>query len=243
MNLTFDIGNTRTKWGLFDGTELIETGQESQDLSMEFFAQRQKQLQADRLIIGSVRKLKVSLLEEIKSDADVLLLTHMTPLPIKLAYESRETLGVDRISAAVAGAAMFPGENVLVIDAGTCITYELITKAGVYLGGTIAPGIQMRLNAMHHFTGQLPSLKASESFIELGTDTNTSMCMGAERGAALEVNGFIRHYRERFDNLKVILTGGDHGFFEQHAENAIFAAPNLILSGLNEILLHNKQHP
>lgn len=215
-----------------------ETGK----VSYERLRDWQNRYQADRLIIGSVRTLNAEDLDKINSDPSVLMVTHQTPLPLKLKYETPETLGIDRICLAVGGATLFPGEATLMIDAGTCLTYDLVTSDGQYLGGTIAPGLQMRLKAMHTLTSKLPDLPLDGETPPLGTSTETSMRMGAQTGAALEMDAFIRHYQRQHPKLKVILTGGDAPFFERHIENAIFAAPNLVLQGLHEILLHNATH-
>jgi type III pantothenate kinase len=164
-----------------------------------------------------------------------------TPLPIKTNYQTPSTLGIDRICGVVAGNKYFPGNTVLVIDMGTCITYDLIDANKMHLGGGISPGYKMRLDAMHTFTSRLPQADASQKIPELGTSTIDSLLFGAGQGMKAEIDGMTSFFSAKHPNLKVILTGGNHLMVEQGDENAIFAAPNLILEGIHEILLHNEK--
>jgi len=195
----------------------------------------------EHCIISSVRTVDDNSIKEISKSDSVVWVNSATAIPIKIKYRTPETLGIDRICLAVGAAQMFPNQHCLVIDAGTCITYDLVNENHEYLGGTITPGITMRLRAMNHFTHKLPLIEPSGEWIDIGMDTKTCMQMGSEVAAALEMKALIDHYSRQFANLKVILTGGDAPYFEQHVENAIFAAPNILGHGLNAILLWNKQ--
>jgi len=241
VNIAIDIGNTRTKVGVFNGRRLecyfIMDGKPGE----RHFEDWQKSYAADHIIISSVKTLDDTFRNTAEKPASYMFLSATTPVPISVLYHSRETLGQDRLCGAVAAASRFPGQNALVIDAGTCITYDIVDSERQYHGGAISPGLQMRLNGMHRFTDKLPQLTFSGKLDNIGMSTASSMELGAGLGAALEVTGFITHFNALFPDLKVILTGGDHPFFEQRIENPIFAAPNLILEGLNEILLFNKQ--
>lgn len=241
MNIAIDIGNTRTKVGVFEDRHLRHHFVLEGNATIEDLAGWQKKFKSHHCIISSVKTLDMNFENAARALPSVMLLGATTKVPLTVHYDSRENLGQDRLCGAVAGAARFPGENVLVMDAGTCITYDIVDSSGNYRGGAIAPGVQMRLNAMHKFTDKLPALTVSGMLDPIGNSTATCMHMGAERGALLETEGFIAYFQARFDGLKVILTGGDGPFFERHVENRIFAAPNLVLEGLNEILLFNKQ--
>lgn len=240
MNLVIDIGNSRIKGGYFNEDQLIELFISEQQFSVNLLNSWLNQATIDQIFIGSVRTFTTEIELFIKSKEQIHLVSYQTPLPIELSYGTPQTLGIDRICGAVAASKLFPTEPVLVIDAGTCITYDLIDANGVYHGGAISPGVQMRLNAMHHFTEKLPQLTFLNEIVTIGTTTSSSMKMGAGQGAVSEMNGMIELFQKSESNLKVILTGGDAPFFEQHLENTIFATPNLILIGLNEILLFNK---
>lgn len=241
MNIAIDIGNTRTKAGVFEGRRLHEHFVLEGNATVDDLREWQKKFKPHHCIVSSVKTLDMNFENALKELPSAMLLGPTTDVPLTVRYDSRETLGQDRLCGAVAGAARFPGENVLVIDAGTCITYDIVDSGGHYRGGAIAPGLQMRLNAMHRFTDKLPALTLSGMLDLIGNSTTTCMHMGAERGALLEAEGFIAYFKAHFQGLQVILTGGDGPFFERHIENRIFAAPNLVLEGLNEILLFNKQ--
>ena len=172
-----------------------------------------------------------------------MVLDQKTPIPIRLKYDSPETLGKDRIAMAVACKILYPNRNVLGIDFGTCITYDLVSQEGDYLGGAISAGVQLRFNAMHSGTASLPLIKwdpvGVKKIQKIGTTTNSSMISGVINGIKAEVLSFIEHYGENRNDLKVVLSGGDAEFFEKELKNGIFADPNLVLKGLNEILQYN----
>lgn len=168
-------------------------------------------------------------------------LSHKTALPITNAYKTPETLGRDRLSVAVAAADLFPKKNCLIIDAGTCITYDFIDKKGVYHGGSIAPGIEMRLKAMNAFTANLPLIQRKKLSQTIGKDTETSIRTGAQHGATMEIEGNIEHYTALFGRLQVLLTGGDAKYFAKNLKTQIFVNQNLVLLGLNKILNYNVQ--
>lgn len=163
-----------------------------------------------------------------------------TPVPIKNCYETPHTLGYDRLADAVGAWSLYPGEHSLVIDCGTCVNYELITSTGTYLGGGISPGLMMRLDALHHFTGKLP-LTNPEDFLEKFPGTNTEQCILSATigGMAGEMDWMIEKYKEKYTPLNIILTGGDAFRFGKYLKNKIFAHPELTLYGLLKILHYN----
>lgn len=162
-----------------------------------------------------------------------------TRTPLINAYFSQETLGPDRLAAAVAIQHQYPDKNSLVICAGTCITYNFVSNQNTFRGGAIAPGVQMRLNAMHQFTAKLPEVDAYGYTLLLGYDTETCMRSGALLGAAYEIDGTVAAYASQYPDFNAVLTGGDAPLLARHLKSGIFADPDLILKGLYLIL---KQH-
>jgi type III pantothenate kinase len=144
--------------------------------------------------------------------------------------------------ANAAGAAMlFPAKNVLSIQAGTCLVFDFVNEKGEYLGGSISPGIKMRFDSLHEKTKNLPLLSAKNGYPNfIGTDTSASLCSGIINGIGYEIDGFIDEYRAKFDAIIVLLTGGDADYLQKFIKNTIFAAPNLVLKGLNEIIKYNE---
>jgi type III pantothenate kinase len=167
------------------------------------------------------------------------ILNSTLPLPVKIRYATPETLGVDRIAGVCGAQRKFPGEPCLVIDAGTCITYDFLDRQGSFLGGGISPGLMMRFQAVHTFTSKLPLVSPVEKVNLIGDSTEHCIQSGIVNGLAEELNGIIRRYQGEFEGLRVILCGGDARFFENILKGPIFAVPELVLSGLNSILNYN----
>jgi len=240
MQLVIDIGNTRVKTAVFEEKELRHF-QVFPFLDETIIPALTAQFNISSCIVCSVVNEIEAFIKETQLQLPVLLFNSQTPVPVKNLYRSAHTLGSDRLAAAVAGNLLAPSENVLIIDAGTCIKYNFVNVSGEYLGGAISPGLQMRFNALNHYTARLPLLKISEDYSELiGTTSEESILSGVELGAAAEVSGIIDQYSQRFNNIKVFLTGGDADFFAKRLKKPIFADQFLILKGLNEILQYNK---
>jgi len=240
--LSVDVGNTRTKVGEFEGSKLMKvhpfTNEEVLKNSLMW-----NEMDLSGIILSSVNEKVSNALNLDNKPYPILILDQKTPLPIELRYQSPETLGKDRIAIAVGCYAQFPKRDVLGIDAGSCITYDLVNKAGEYLGGAISPGIQMRLKAMHFGAASLPLIhwdaSAYSNTESIGTTTISSMLSGVVNGIKAEILSFIAQYQQNRNDLKVVLSGGDAEFLEKELKNGIFADPNLVLKGLNEILLYN----
>jgi type III pantothenate kinase len=235
MNVVVDYGNTQAKVAIFDNQNLIE---KHAFTSTEDLRQFLKLSTADHFIISSVNA-DAALISEWVPAAFKLVLTHTTPLPISNQYSTPLTLGVDRIAGACGAFHLFPDQNTLVIDAGTCITYDFTDKAGNFLGGGISPGLNMRFQAMHTFTAKLPLVKPAGDSPLIGTGTEGAMQSGVLYGMLGEMEGIIGRYQAKYSSVQVILCGGDAPFFENKLKASIFACPNLVLIGLNSILLHN----
>jgi type III pantothenate kinase len=236
MNLVIDIGNTRIKAGLFKNRELIRKESFINLTELKNFIIA---TQADHILVSSVNHDPAEILSWSASSGKKISLTSSLPLPIRVVYQTPHTLGVDRLAAVCGAKELFPDKNCLVIDAGTCINYELLDAQGVYHGGAISPGISMRFEAMHTFTARLPLVMAKEDIGLTGNTTETCLQSGVMNGVLEEVRGFIDQYQNLYPDLTVIMCGGDYPFFENRVKPAIFVAPELVLLGLNRILRYH----
>ena len=236
MNLAIDIGNTNTKFALFDKKELKEVfvGAQSLPAVLDKFKIR-------RAILSQTGK--NSEVELLLQDRKInpLVLSYQLALPVKIMYKTPETLGADRIAGSVAAAMGLVDENVLKIDFGTCITYDVVTADKHYLGGAISPGMMMRFKALNSYTAKLPLVDPMlyTNYDLTGADTAGSILSGVMQGIKHEVNGIIKEYEARLGKLKVITTGGDAALFATLIKSEIFARPYLVLEGLNRILNYN----
>lgn len=239
MQLVIDIGNTRVKAAIFAQKELKHFFvYDSTAALLTSGILDQYPLKA--CILASVVNGIEPFIEQLKEKVNVLVFKADTPTPIINRYQSAHTLGSDRLAGAVGGYSVFPNANVLVVDCGTCIKYNFVTTKNEYIGGGIAPGLQMRFKAVHTFTSRLPLLDVDDTFDTLiGTNSNDSIHSGVQMGVIAEVDGIITQYKQQYPDIKVLLTGGDVNFFAKRLKNSIFADQNLILKGLNEILDYN----
>ena len=194
-----------------------------------------------RIIVSKTSDQYDHYIDGLKASFDVIELDHTTPLPIRIDYETPETLGRDRIAGVVAARYLFPDQASLVIDTGTCITYDVIDAEGIYRGGQITPGVHMRLEAMNHFTDKLPLMEWNGAFERIGRSTAGCLISGAVLGTINEMKGFIHDYNTAFDHINIIISGGDNQFFVLYMKTKILAAPTLVLQGLNEILNFNER--
>lgn len=239
LNLALDIGNTRTKSGLFEGNELVEQAIWAHWTLADLYMSGNR-AKVERIIVSSVAEPDGAMLEMLSKHFKVLELTHRTSLPFENRYKTPETLGKDRLAGVAGAHFLFPGKNCLVVDCGTCIKYDMLTGDGVYHGGNIAPGARMRIQAMHHFTARLPEVEMEMPNDFTGYSTETALQNGALRGAVLEIQGFARLFEQRHGTLQIILTGGDAAFFQAQLDiDNLIVEPDLTLFGLNHILLHN----
>jgi type III pantothenate kinase len=236
MNLVVDYGNSSAKVGIFDHHNLVD---QRTFVSMDELKIFLENFSSSNFIISSVTKDPMMVSAWATQAKRKYILDPSLPLPLKIKYATPSTLGVDRIAGVCGAQHLFPNTNTLVIDAGTCITYDFLDDQGNFLGGGISPGLRMRFQAVHDFTAKLPLVSVVESAELIGNSTETCIQSGVINGVVEELNGIIRLYQQKFAGLVVILSGGDSRFFENKMKGSIFAVPELVLSGLNSILIHN----
>ncbi|WP_114777633.1 type III pantothenate kinase [Botryobacter ruber] len=236
-SIAIDIGNTGTKYGIFEGEALVDQGyfENRQQLPPQLLHQS-----FDHAIVASVAGDTQFIKTRLAVSGSFLELSAQTALPVRNGYKTPETLGADRKAVAVGAHYFFPGRNCLVIDAGTCITYDFTDSSGQYHGGGIAPGLGMKFKALHNFTGRLPLVQQTENaFSLIGQTTEESIRSGVLAGTLAEVKGIMAEYLQKAPDLVVILCGGDAGFFETNLKGRIFVIPELVLIGLQRILVYN----
>ncbi|KAA6328594.1 Type III pantothenate kinase [termite gut metagenome] len=213
MNVTIDIGNTLTKIAVFDKNELTEIFYDRNG-SLENFPEICDKYSIENGIVATVKEIGTNARKQIENCLfPILWLTHKTKLPIVNLYKTPETLGYDRIAAVVGANDRFPGKNILVIDAGTAITYEFIDAESQYHGGNISPGLQMRFNALHHYTERLPLIQREGEVAGISKDTETAIRSGVVKGIEYEIRGYISDFKEKYPDLLIFLTGGGWFFF------------------------------
>ena len=234
--LVIDIGNTKSKAAVFEGMELIELKDDCQFNDIIHLISTH---QIEHSLLSSVKNDNQALVDMVRKSCELKLLTHATSLPFENNYATPHTLGMDRIAGIAGAYHYYPDQPCLVIDIGTCITYDVIDANAVYQGGAISPGLHMRLKAMNAFTDKLPMVEFDGEPDLIGKSTDSCMSSGAFNGMIGEINHTIARYSEIFPQLQVIICGGDTALFGKHIKNNIFAAPNLVLYGLNKILLFN----
>ena len=242
MNLVIDVGNTFIKFAVFNRDALeYKVRFKSSHFIAEFNAVKEAYPNLKRAIISSVGNLKADCIELATENIDLITLDAQTKLPFINSYKTPKTLGVDRIALVSASVKEFPKKNVLIIDAGTCVTYDFITDKNEYLGGAISPGIRLRYQTLHNLTANLPLLKTSQPENIIGNTTESAIHSGIVNGIIKEIDGVIDQYKGKHQDLTVILTGGDANFLSNQLKNSIFANSNFLLEGLNFILDFNSK--
>ena len=236
MNIAIDLGNTHAKAGWFDGERLVKQREKLDLTELSSLIVTDK---PEHIVVSSVGQNYDEFVDVLQPNVPILTLTHSTPLPIRIAYATPHTLGADRIAAAAGAKWLYPDQNVLIIDMGSCITYDSVSRDGVFLGGSISPGLRMRYKAMHTFTKRLPLLEPQETVPLVGQTTQEAMNSGVIHGLSAELNGLISANLAALGNAQVVLCGGDALFFESRIKHPIFVVPELVLIGLNTILRYN----
>ncbi len=240
MNLIIDVGNSFVKLAVFKASKI----EHKEVVEVEHAVERVKFIKETystikNVIISSVGKLNEKDIKFLDQHFTLTILNSKTKLPFKNLYETPKTLGVDRIALVSASVDKFPNNNVLIIDAGTCLTYDFINNENEYLGGAISPGLRMRYKALNNLTANLPLLDLETPENIIGNSTKKSIHSGVVNGVLKEIDGVIKDYKEEYSDLTVILTGGDANFLSKQLKSSIFANSNFLLKGLNYILQFN----
>ncbi|WP_104735521.1 type III pantothenate kinase [Hanstruepera ponticola] len=242
MNLIVDVGNTFVKLAVFkDDKLLVSRSIEVIGFEAEFKVLNKKFPNIQSCIISSVGNLPVENIKLVRERLHVIYLDSSTPLPFENLYKTPTTLGVDRLALVSASAIQYPDKNVLIIDAGTCITFDFINNKNQYLGGAISPGVQMRYKSLNNLTANLPLLEIKEPKNLIGNTTSEAIHSGVINGVLHEIDGVIEAYKLKYADLTVILTGGNANFLSKQLKSSIFANSNFLLEGLNYILQFNSK--
>jgi type III pantothenate kinase len=236
MNLAIDIGNSRVKTGLFVKGKLVKSNIYNSFSLKDLESVFKENPAIDNTILCSVKSYSPSIKNFLSSRSRFIELSYKTPVPVKVAYKTPQTLGMDRL-AAICGAYSISKGNILVVNAGTCITFDFMDSKRIYKGGSISPGLDMRYQALHTFTGKLPLILPDMKFNKLiGTDTAEAIKSGVQLGIVNEVDGIIGEYQSKYNDLTIILTGGSMSWLLKSLKSKIKAEPFLVLTGLNVIL-------
>ncbi|MDR1455854.1 MAG: type III pantothenate kinase [Tannerella sp.] len=239
MNLIIEQGNTAIKVAVYDRKELLTSavyGKFGMSELLPIF----EQYSLENGILSSVATPDSAWVEALKTRLPYfLVLDSRAKLPVEVRYLTPETLGNDRVAVAVGANFLQPDKDLLIIDAGTAITYEIVEASGAYVGGNISPGMTTRFRALHRFTEKLPLVGEQEHIPWMGTSTETAIQAGVVNGIVYEMDGYIHEARKKYPDVFVFLTGGHSFYFERRLKNSIFAAINLVLVGLNRILEYN----
>lgn len=241
-NLLVDVGNTLIKTALSDDKGIADYRNWENVKDLVVYTHSNS---IDQAFICSVTEKHLEISSALESVLPVKIFSKETPLPIKVHYKTKDTLGLDRIAAIAGAYELFPSRNNLVIDIGTCITYDFLDESGNYYGGAISPGIGIRLRSLHDYTSKLPLIEISEYKNKpevTGDSSVNSILSGVINGILFEIEGFVSAYSGQYELLNTIITGGDSYRFESTIKAHIFVAPKLILIGLNRILKENEEN-
>ncbi|MBL0045752.1 MAG: type III pantothenate kinase [Flavobacteriales bacterium] len=240
--LVLDIGNSRTKIGLFAEGRLLRASHlpNGDGAAAKVFLENDH---VDRVVLGSVAAEAPDLITALASIAPIHVIQGDSPSPLKSAYSTMSTLGVDRLANAVGANRLFPDRPALAVDLGTCVTYDLVDASGTFLGGLISPGLRMRAKAMNTFSARLPLVEPAENVSLIGRSTEECLASGTHHGLLAELRSMISGIGQQQPHLAVVLTGGDAPRFARALENGIFAHPFLTLLGLHALSLHDSSFP
>ena len=239
MNLVVDIGNTLIKVAVVERDEVVYMQQAESIEEVDLVALCERFPSLRRAIEASTAFPTADVAVLLRDKGfDVLEMTSLTPVPIGNTYQSPETLGVDRLAAAVAAVEVMGCRDCLVVDFGTAITIDLV-EDGIYRGGNISPGVRTRFRALHDYTGRLPECVPTDEVLEYGSTTSQAIEQGVMQGITYEIDGYISHFSAQNVKISLIFTGGDAKYFVKRIKNAIFANCELVICGLNRILEYN----
>lgn len=242
MLLAIDVGNTRIKSAVFEQDNMIEHFIFSAD---DFFIKMNNILESypeiKTIVVASVGNLEIKDFLAFEKSAKIVSITRDFKFPFTNLYESPATLGIDRMILASGATIQFPSKNRLIIDAGTCITYDFVDENDNYLGGAIAPGIRLRYESLHQYTAKLPLLNKQSPKNIIGDSTSESIHSGVINSVVFEIEGYINYFTSKNDNFIIIFTGGDADFLATKLKNTIFANSNFLLESLNQTFQYNQK--
>jgi type III pantothenate kinase len=229
--ICFDFGNTRKKAAIFNGNEIVNTIilEDDSTPTIQTLIDTYK---PQKSILSSVVNHNPEMEKLLAEHSTFHLLNHLSKIPITTPVGKPETIGADRLALAAGGVHFHPGRHLLLIGLGTCITLNFINKYAEFLGGSISPGLDMRLKAMQYYTAKLPYVAPKTDVPLIGYDTETNILTGVVLGIAYELEGFIAEYGAKFDNLAAIITGGDAQYLASHMKSRILTDPDLLFKGL-----------
>ncbi|MDR1345857.1 MAG: type III pantothenate kinase [Bacteroidales bacterium] len=242
MDLIIDVGNNRQKVAVFDAAGEMVAMQIYKSLNMEDIIDIFYVYNIRRSILSSVIGCNVELERFLQLSSEYHRFTHNSKLPVQLCYATPQTLGLDRIACAVAAHQLYDHHSSLIVQAGTCLVFDFIDSDGNYYGGSISPGLNMRLAALHQHTANLPLIPLEKIDYFLGRTTQQSIKSGVINGTIYEIEGFIKNYQSRYNGLKVLITGGDGEFLQKSVKDSIFVGSNFVLKGLHKILQLNAEY-
>lgn len=239
MNLIIDIGNTATKIAVMDSNKVILRDR-VEVLSAELISALLEEYPSiSKAIVASTGKCDECVCGMLRERMGYFVeFSSATDIPLKNGYKTPETLGADRLAAAVGAQSLYGAENMLIVDFGTAITYDLVSD-GTFRGGNISLGMGARFRALHEYTERLPLCGPTDENLEFGRTTREAIEQGVMRGIKSETEGYISDFCKKYDNLCIIFTGGDAKYFANRIKNTIFASCDLNLHGLNRILEYN----
>ncbi len=235
MILAVDVGNTRIKAAVFEGDTLLESfvfQKKALEKSIQNILEKYKN--TSHLVVASVSDVEKQAFLAFEKELKIHFVSHLDSFPFVNCYETPQTLGIDRMVLAAGATIQFPKQNRLVIDAGTCITFDFIDENDRYLGGAISPGLRLRYESLHRFTAKLPLLSVANPKYFIGKSTSESIHSGVVNGLVYEIDGFIEDFRAQYSKFIIILTGGDTDFLAKRLKNTIFANSNFLLESLNQ---------
>lgn len=240
MNLVVDIGNSRSKIALYLKGVLVESLTVDKLQVEQLMELKDRYTDLKYVILSSVSSVDPTVINFLKTGFSYFLeLSSITSVPLMNQYKTPETLGLDRLATAIGARELYPGKDLLVIDAGTAITFDVIERNGTFVGGNISPGLSSRFRALHEFTKKLPLIKVSDDYPVIGQSTEEAIRAGVINGMVFEIDGTIDMIRKKMPDIQPVLTGGDAQFFERRLKNPIFVKFEITLIGLNRILEYN----
>lgn len=239
ITICFDFGNTRLKYAVFQGKELLREDNLEDD-DTDTIAELLKKYNPQKTMLSSVITHNPAMETLLQEKTAFHRLSHLSRLPFRTPVPEPATIGSDRLALSAAAVTLFPGKNNLAIGLGTCITYNFINKKNEFIGGSISPGMDIRFRSLEAYTAKLPLIKEEWNFPLMGYDTATNILSGVILGMAKEIDGIIDAYMAKYDNFNVLITGGNAAYFVPLLKNRIFADPFLIFKGLYAISEYNE---